>query len=280
MSEFDDDSFQGAYASRVIMSEVEIVAVSCFRQLTSSNYNESQIFAGMTAEGGKRLMNYRIVAEIVDLSTIYTSFINCFDNSGEFFASHKSSKKYNKSDEFQSDLFVQFDECTDVSTCLSQAVEWTKNINSGKSSESIHEGSWFMVEISESANHLRNKLWQLERALTILPPEITTKVACVAVLINGDEQIANAAINRVKKLQGRLSQLPVYVGWVPTRNIFAHISSITKIATEDRKRADEDRKLADEDRKSLRQLIITTQVITLIAVLFLTSPVVISIRRF
>ena len=85
-----------------------------------------------------------------------------------------------------------------------------------------------LAEIAQTPASLRNKLWQLERAMRFGPQEIQ-QPGCCLVCINGEgaefELAANLAATGLQQLGGgaKLNSVPVFAIWTPYRNVYASI---------------------------------------------------------
>ena len=138
-------------------------------------------------------------------------------------------KSHRTGDEFECDLYVKLpvnDDSLTVDRLLQLSTATVVNI----------AGKWVLIEISESAQHLVHKLYQLERALHFLPRAAsdfaTADVGAVIVLLNGKREDAELAMSHCKNLKTELliSGIPVFVGWVPFRNLFSTINTVnTKV---------------------------------------------------
>jgi hypothetical protein len=89
---------------------------------------------------------------------------------------------------------------------------------------------WIFVEITSSPNLLLQKLFQLERAVRLLPKidnQYRPEVLCV--LLNNPEDVAKQAINLVTIPNDALiNSFPLYIGWVPTRNIYKSVIDLER----------------------------------------------------
>jgi hypothetical protein len=139
----------------------------------------------------------------------------------ELFNKYKMPQNISRNANFECDLYFKVDELE---------LQSTKELVSGAVSsftalthiaEDNLEKKWFFIEM-KGPHLLINKLWQLECAVRLLP-QIDQSIVpgSIVVLMNGDEKEANHAIN-ILKIPGhfKILEYPVFVGWVPTRNIF------------------------------------------------------------
>jgi len=87
---------------------------------------------------------------------------------------------------------------------------------------------WLFVEISHGPQYLLQKLWQLERAVHILPLlDAKFNPSNLVVLLNGDEMEANLAMENIHiPAQAKILQYPLFIGWTPTRNIFKLLGNL------------------------------------------------------
>lgn len=97
--------------------------------------------------------------------------------------------------------------------------------------EAPPEGNnWIFVEITQGSRLLAQKIWQLERAAILLPiHDVSHTPSAVIVLLNGDREDAEAAVRNMK-IPGnfKISKLPLYVGWTPSRNIHREFRILRK----------------------------------------------------
>ena len=122
-----------------------------------------------------------------------------------------------------------FDSETDInfSNFLSGAVFDLWNL-SDKSDSGSMDGKWVFVEISQGPQFLLQKLWQLERAVRILPLlDAKFNPSNLVVLLNGDAKEAKFAIENIRiPAEAKILQYPLFIGWTPTRNIFKLLSNL------------------------------------------------------
>lgn len=94
--------------------------------------------------------------------------------------------------------------------------------------ESSLTNKWVFAELTLSSDMLAQKLFQLERAVRFLPlldPKFTPAALCV--LMNGEERDAVTAVDLIRIPPGALIlKYPLYIGWVPTRNIFSMFNNL------------------------------------------------------
>jgi len=138
---------------------------------------------------------------------------------------------YNSKTCFECDLYFQpAGHIVSTEHLLSGAISELRNKTAVKEDVLFDKEPWVFIEITASPNLLPAKLWQLERAMRLIPvidPSIVP--ASVVVLLNGDKEEAEMAMDRIIIPEDYLIQTrPVYIGWVPTRNIFNAINIVSK----------------------------------------------------
>ena len=149
-----------------------------------------------------------------------------------------------------------------VEQLLRLSTESISPLNAHDAADVNVSGKWVLTEISESAQHLAHKLYQLERALYLLLRAASNfaaaDIGAVMVLLNGKQEDAEKAISYCTLKPERLiSGVPVFVEWVPFRNFFSIISHLnTKVES-----------LIDkEDLMDLKIDLLTQSVATLIEI--------------
>jgi hypothetical protein len=129
-------------------------------------------------------------------------------------------KSHRTGDEIECDLYVKLpvnDDSLTVDRLLQLSTECIYPLNNHDATLVNIAGKWVLIEISESAQHLVHKLYQLERALHFLPRAAsdfaTADVGAVIVLLNGKREDAELAMSHCKNLKTELliSGIPVFV---------------------------------------------------------------------
>eukprot|EP01036_Dinobryon_divergens_P034163 gene34163-44136_t len=210
---------------------LEEVEVSVLSDLSPANYYESQILSALKNWKGERLSSYLLPRE--------GDYINLYQMRDEFneeqtaksFFSPIKSKQLVVGASVECDLYfkpdLDSDTDFDISSFLSGAVLDLHKISDKVECESM-DGKWVYVEISQGPQFLLQKLWQLERAVRILPPlDVKFNPSYLVVLLNGDEKEARFAIENIRvPAQAKILQYPLFIGWTPTRNIFKLLGNL------------------------------------------------------
>jgi len=114
---------------------------------------------------------------------------------------------------------------------------------------------WVYIEITASPALLLQKLFQLERAVRLLPLiDPTFKPEALCVLMNGDEKVAKNAISLVKNCipkDANILQFPLYLGWAPTRNMYTSFAKLSDEVTSWKKIMGSQLDRLDKDVKGL-----------------------------
>ena len=90
------------------------------------------------------------------------------------------------------------------------------------------QDKWVFVELTESPYLLPQKLFQLERAVRLLPLiDNQYRPEALCVLMNGDKNIADMALDLIRiPKNAEINKYPLYIGWVPSRNIFTLFNNL------------------------------------------------------
>ena len=213
------------------------------QDLNIRNLYESQVLATLGgAAGGLRVVKYPYIAPKDEAETLTPQFykdvfLSSFPVEPKFFEGIRTKlmkKNYEIGNNFECDLYIKLpghDSTLNVERLLQFSTTTLFPLNAFDPAQVIIPGKWALIEISESAAHLAQKLFQLERALHLLPRATTDfsieDVGAVIVLLNGRREDAEKAVNLVKLNHNLLmSKFPVFVGWVPYRNLFSTINTL------------------------------------------------------
>lgn len=217
--------------ARSFSSDVEIeddLATVAICELAPINYYEAQIMSSMTGWHGQRITSYRI-PKTADLSKLRTSRSNFNDQHKDF--NKIKPKEILVGAEVECDLYFK----SSSPICLGTMAEFLDGVvvtlhdKSGVGERSsIGEGFIFM-EMAMGYQHLLAKLWQLERAVQVLPLVGSQyKPVGLVVLVNGDEKATKRAIDLVQiPPDAEIKKYPLFIGWTPTRNIFTMLKTLS-----------------------------------------------------
>ena len=208
-------------------NKVEFATV---HKLTVNKPYESQILASVKNWKGERLASYNLTAnaesDIVQFNCQFKQFWKDIPDGVQ----KLSKKEYKRSDDFECDFYFKpdDDDIGSINELLRGGVEQL-HLKFGEPVSNV-SGRWCFCEITESPDHIYKKLFQLERAvyfLTRANPHF--EISGCVILINGSEEAATAAIESFsvpKDCDIVRKQIPVYIGWVPTRNVYLSISNM------------------------------------------------------
>ena len=191
--------------------------------LAPMNQYESQIFSTLKRFNGERIVQYKLGAVVPSkISVVRDSFFDA-QTSNIFSRPKKGMKTYTSETTFECDLYMRIKkpEVLTVVELLQGAVMKIHKLNSVKDIKSAH--NWLFIEVSMGPQFLADKLWQLERAVRVFKRnDPSFNIGSCVVLHNGSEKESDNAIQEIKLPEFMLiSKVPVYVGWVPTRNIYS-----------------------------------------------------------
>lgn len=209
-------------------SAFEIEEGVTVNDLLPSNYYESQILSTITGWKGQRLVKYNFPAHNCtheEWATTINQWSRTFSNSTYLRQIKPKVGEYDESSSFECDLYIKASIPSTRSLLAGSVLDLRKITD-------IHEGDidgkWIFVETTQEPEYLLEKLAQLERSLYLLPrwdvaySHGLDNVGSAIVLVNGDKKEFDKAMKLFRIPDGSmLSKLPVYVGWVPTRNIFS-----------------------------------------------------------
>jgi hypothetical protein len=139
-----------------------------------------------------------------------------------------SSNSYNAGTSYECDLYfkpaAESLELRTTEQLLSGAVStWTPLTSI---TEDDLTNKWILIEITQGPHLFVNKLWQLERAVRLLPIIDKSIVpGALVILMNGNFEEAESAIKLIKiPSTFKITQYPLFVGWVKSRNLFTTLN--------------------------------------------------------
>lgn len=200
-------------------------------QLSPSNYYEAQVLSQLQSWKGLRLTHYRYPKDCpFNLSDMRNNFSNKIRHN--YFKEISNKATHDESARFEADLYFQ--PCPDNQDIISTHNLLSASVSKIHKISGIDEGimtnKWIFIELTQGPQFIVQKLWQLERALLLIPlNDKNISVGSVVILVNGEESEFATAMSHLQPLpvDSKLSRLPVYIGWVPTRNIFSTLSKLT-----------------------------------------------------
>jgi len=209
-------------------------AASDIQHTWSKDQFELQVFARLQDdEGVERLAEYEVSASKGQVMTKKQNFNKAFRN--YTWKTEKSPKSKNRPEQntpvgtVECDIYLRCQsEDLDVKQLFSECVDNVTNLTLTNNSWETQKFGILLAEVAETPNSLRSKLFQLERALTWGPAEITDPACCV-VCINGDRARFDAAVRaavaglRALGVDAKLNSFPVYAIWMQFRNTYAEI---------------------------------------------------------
>ena len=139
----------------------------------------------------------------------------------------------NKVDTFECDLYMRCPSASPLSVshvfrdCVDRLRAITKHAN--RSHWDQQTFGVLLAEVAQTPQSMRAKLWQLERALQLGPPELKSPTCCI-VCINGDAALFEDTVHAARKSLSQaitcLSAVPVYAIWTEYRNTYAEIRAV------------------------------------------------------
>lgn len=204
---------------------------------------ERQVYARLgTIDGVERMSEYDISTPTGDYNDIRAHFANRFKEHpiGFRWSKFKSNKGTNEdgaTGAVECDLFLRckeptlladvFKDCADQIVSLSpQPLVWNEVTTT-------EDRRVLLCEIAETPENLREKLWQLERALSCGPEDLRSPAALV-VCLNGDKVKFDAATCAMKKYFDEeekdelpaIARFPLFAIWTPYRNTYAEVKQL------------------------------------------------------
>lgn len=204
-------------------------------ELSPSNYYEAQVLSQLHNWKGKRLTYYRYPNNLpFNLTEIRNKFSE--QMRGEYFKDIQEKNNCYQSARFEVDLYFQ--PCPDNEVLISTRGLLSASISELNKITDIDEGSmskkWIFIELTQGPQFITQKLWQLERALLLIPHlDENVLVGSVIILVNGDKKEFDIAMKSLRPIpaNSKLSKLPVYIGWVSTRNIYSTLNQLSTTMT-------------------------------------------------
>jgi len=211
---------------------VRVDAVCNIGDLTPSNGYELQILSGFDNYRGQRITQYRFpslgkdetLALNAELNSEKSKFYASLDSS-VFDLNEKKTKNVTSAANctpFECDLyFCSENRVPSIRMLLSSATEEVWKLTNVPYVEPLDEPVWIFMEISQGSKLIAQKIWQTERATRILPiHDQSFFPSAVVILLNGQrDEVDKVVAAIVIPASFKISKLPVYVGWTPTRNI-------------------------------------------------------------
>ncbi len=126
----------------------------------------------------------------------------------------KLRKRRYQSTVFETDFYFNSSEHIDDCNSLFQGCVSHLHNKTDKRELTLTD-KWVFVELTESPYLLPQKLFQLERAVRLLPLiDNQYRPEALCVLMNGDKHIAEMAINLIRiPDNAEIHNFPLYIGW-------------------------------------------------------------------
>jgi hypothetical protein len=216
----------------------KLVDVVSVKELAPHNYYEAQVLSKLPKWKGVRMENYRFNPEVHgealnELKAIQDVWYRQQSSNSFFKIKEKKVENYNQSTFFETDFYFKSSEHIDDCSSLFQGCVSDLHNKTNKEELTLTD-KWVFVELTESPYLLSQKLFQLERAVRFLPLiDNQYRPEALCVLMNGDKQIANRALDLIDiPDNAEIKNFPLYIGWVPSRNIFTSLNNLeTKMNT-------------------------------------------------
>ena len=219
------------FSSRTVAQKGPTVVSTTVQKLSAFKPYESQILSAVRNWTGDRLTSYNLLnvaaGDIQQFNGRFKSFWNKippnFDRKG-------TNPKYKASDSFECDFYFRpVDEGIGSMDELLRGAVDQLHLKTADPAGAV-SGRWCFCEITESPKHIYMKLYQLERAVYFLTrsnPKFD--IAGCVILINGREDEAERAMQLFSMppdCELRRTNIPLYIGWVPVRNVYRALSNI------------------------------------------------------
>ena len=204
---------------------------------------ERQVYARLgTIDGVERMSEYDISTPTGDYNDIRAHFANRFKEHpiGFRWSKFKSDKGTNEdgaTGAVECDLFLRCEEPTllaDVfKDCADQIVSLSPQPLVWNEVTTTEDRRVLLCEVAEKPENLRDKLWQLERALSCGPEDLRSPAALI-VCLNGDKVKFDAATCAMKKYFDEeekdelpaIARFPLFAIWTPYRNTYAEVKQL------------------------------------------------------
>ena len=208
--------------------------VTNIADLTPVNGYEAQVLSGLENFRGRKISNYFFPenGSNDDLNEAKNYFYQSLPpNAFDINEKKQSNKTYTPINKIECDLYFCSDEpipC--ITSFLDMSTEEVWNLTDVVYKAPSEGNNWIFVEITQGSRLLAQKIWQLERAAILLPiHDVSYTPSAAIVLLNGEREDAEAAVRNMKIPENfKISKLPVYVGWTPTRNIHREFRILRK----------------------------------------------------
>ena len=202
----------------------------------TKNMYEAQIIASLGAmESGRRIHRYYCRTNssqtlLQDANELLKASLSKDEES--YFEKIENAPTLLANQDFECDLYIKAcwsrEPYKSILLFLNGSTQEVFQLGKEEVEDANINAKWVLIEVSESPRLLAHKLYQLERAILLLPGAVSEFKLCdvgaLVILLNGKLDEAKRAISYVQdctKLQ--MFRFPVYVGWVPSRNIYSMI---------------------------------------------------------
>jgi hypothetical protein len=210
----------------VHQSNVEGIQDVDMQTINTKIHEILQILANFKEWKGRRIVSYKF-PEGVNYEKLEEDRDH-FINQHSFFVPLKK-KLFDKNAQMECDMYFKVASSSDGKTAdfLSGAVIDIHDKTGIAEGTSLND-RWVFIEITQGPQFLVHKLWQLERAVQLLPQvSMDFEPLSLVVLLNGEEQDARKAIDLIKIPEGaKIAKYPLFIGWTPTRNIFKSFQNL------------------------------------------------------
>jgi len=237
----------GTGTKKTVDREATVIKVNSKAEIIDlkiRNMYESQVLASMgTITKGTRITNYYCCTDEPDLlKNILRDLrasVSDYASSLNYFEKLQKNLTLDRTQDFECDLYVNIagddngsGEKMTVSHLLRSATSEIVPLNDYSPDNVDCTSKWLLVEISESPKLLAHKIFQLERAINLLPDAVdcfrAADIGACVVLLNGPREEAMKAIGYIQDLTKlKVSKYPLFVGWVPCRNFYAKMDEMS-----------------------------------------------------
>ena len=208
---------------------------------------ERQVYARLgVIDGVERMMQYDTSMLTGDHHQAQMQFLKLFPQPHICKWSSRTKVKQGTNDNgpigtVECDLFLRCGEPTRLADIFKDCADHVVSLSSSERAwgevETTKGRPVLLCEVAETPESLRDKLWQLERAL-IYGPNDFQEPAALVVCLNGERVKFDAVANTIKqyfksqKDAGKESQLPaiakfpLFAIWTPYRNVYAEVKEL------------------------------------------------------
>ena len=241
-----DQAFENGNPSIRPAVTYEVTSREDFVDLRIRNWYESQVIASLgPIERGLVILKYYCSTNSTPtlLQEINSEIkASLSDEAKKYFSKIRSTAPVLiANQEFECDLYVKLSSNNDKTAeptisalkFLGGITEQVFPLGGRELCDADITSKWVLIEISQSPMYLAHKLYQLERAIRLLPDSVSDfkleDVGALVIISSGKLEETVKAVSYLKNLNNlKILEYPAYVAWVPSRNIYEMIGNIDK----------------------------------------------------